>query len=80
MAEEDVLQLRSNFASALVKLGYAFLWQESVLTDAPWVFDPEVNVIGADLLPVVNSLANGLNNFEYYEQNFQVRKSYAILT
>lgn len=50
---------------------YAFLWdEESILP--PFVFDPEANEMGAELIPLVNSFGNRFNDFTYYEQNFQV--------
>ena len=59
--------------STAVKLLYAFVWQEEYLNpQPPFVLDPEANVLGAELIPIVNSFANRLNNFMYYEQNFQV--------
>ena len=66
------MQLVGNLASALVKLLYAFVWQEQTL-DIPFVFDPEANIRGNELIPVVNSFANMLNDFTLYEQNFQVK-------
>ena len=50
---------------------YAFLWDEESIIP-PFIFDPEANEIGAELIPLVNSFANRFNDFTYYEQNFQV--------
>ena len=60
-----------NLLSALVKLIYAFLWDEETIMP-PFISDPEANAVGADLIPVVNSFANRFNDFTYYEENFQV--------
>ena len=68
------MQLIGDLASALVKLLYAFVWQEQIL-DIPFVFDPEANIKGNELIPVVNAFANRLNDFTFYEENFQVGKS-----
>merc|ERR1712061_670723 len=54
----------------LEKLLYAFVWQEQIL-DIPFVFDPEANIKGNELIPVVNAFANRLNDFTFYEENFQ---------
>ena len=63
---------KSHFApSTLVKMIYAFLWDEESIIP-PFIFDPEANEIGAELIPRVNSFANRFNDFTYYEQNFQV--------
>lgn len=66
----EKVQLIGNFASTMVKLLYAFVWQEQTL-DIPFVFDPEANVRGNELIPVVNAFANRLNDFTFYEENFQ---------
>ena len=67
------MQLIGNLASALVKLLYAFVWQEHTL-DIPFVLEPEANIRGNELIPVVNAFANMLNDFSLYEQNFQVHQ------
>ena len=40
------------------------------------VFDPDTNARGAELIPVVNAFANGLNDFPIYDQNLQVSKDF----
>ena len=72
LTNAEKLQLDLDFDSALVKLIYAFIWQEWVITDNPMVFDPEVNVQGNALITTVNAFANSLNNFPIYDQNLQV--------
>ena len=57
--------------SAVGKLFYAFVWQEQIF-DIPFIQDPEANANGADMIATVNNFLNGINSFEYYEQNFQV--------
>jgi hypothetical protein len=64
------LQLKGNLASTLMKLVYAFLWQEEVF-GPPFLFEPEANIKGAELIPKVNAFANRLNTYTFYEQNFQ---------
>ena len=60
-----------NFLSSLIKLIYAFLWQEQRLTDNDIFLDPEVNGRGWELLPAVNAFANALNSFDYADAAFQ---------
>ena len=67
----EKLELQGNLLSTLVKLIYAFLWDEETILP-PFISDPEANAVGAALIPLVNSLANRFNDFTYYEQNFQV--------
>lgn len=64
-------QLELNFGGTLVKLLYAFLWQEYVLTGADIFLDPEVNTMGALLMPSVNALANWLTDFPVLDDNLQ---------
>ena len=65
-------ELRGNFESTLIKLLFAFLWQEQVITDAPIIFNETFNAWGAEMLSEVNAFANSLNTYEFYETNFQV--------
>ena len=59
----------------LIKFGYALIWQEQVLgfSNESVIFEPEYNVLGAELLPVVNEIANGLSSFPVYDENLIVR-------
>lgn len=59
----DNIQLELDTLATLMKLIYAFLWQEYVLTGSDIFLDPEVNVLGAAFMSTVNSLANYLNSF-----------------
>ena len=49
-----------------------YSFQEVELTDNDFFFRPEVNEVGAALLPIVNVLATQLNTFEYSSPNFQL--------
>lgn len=60
-----------NTISTLSKLIYAFVWQEQVLSDNPEILDPDFNALGWAYLPKLNTWANSLNTFEYFEQDFQ---------
>ena len=68
----QTVELETNFASAMVKLLYAFVWQEWVLTNNPAVFEPETNAMGNAAITTVNSFANSLNNWPIYDQDLQV--------
>ena len=68
----EVLHLKGDFLGALIKLIYAFVWQEWVITSDPRVFDPDVNAAGNAAIPAVNAFANSLNNFPIYDQDLQV--------
>ena len=75
LTSTEIMQLDSNFDSALIKLLYSFLWQEWAITDGGedsiWL-QPDVNEKGAEMLPKVNAFANVLNNFPEYDTNLQV--------
>ncbi|KAF2367512.1 hypothetical protein FHG87_001742, partial [Trinorchestia longiramus] len=60
-----------NTVGSTMKLVYAFLWQERVLTRSPLFLDPIVNYIGWELLPRVNSVANQFASFQYFDPHFQ---------
>merc|ERR1711935_233161 len=67
LPQDEFLRLEGNTYSTLIKLLYAFLWQEQALSgaDADIWFQPITNQIGTVVLPLVNNLANALNNFTY---------------
>lgn len=68
------IQLQNNLEAAGIKLLYAFLWQEWVVTNASITTDPEFNEQGAALIGPVNDLANQLSNFPVYDVGLAVRK------
>lgn len=59
----------------IIKFAYALIWQEEVFgfSNESVIFDPEYNILGAELLPVVNEIANGLSSFPVYDENLIVR-------
>jgi len=71
LPQEEFLILEGNVFSTLIKLVYAFLWQEEVLTQDDFWLQPSTNAIGTLVLPLVNNLANQLNNFTYSDSNMQ---------
>lgn len=54
----------------VLKLGYAFLWQEWVFPN-PLFLKPFTNRLGAYLMPAVNTLTNFLTGFKHAEQSIQ---------
>ena len=68
---DEKLHLQGNILSAAAKLLYACIWQEEFF-ETPFLFDPQANEIGAELVPIVNAFANQLNDFTFKDQNFQV--------
>ena len=69
----DKLNLLSKVQGTTIKFVYSFLWQEDIV-DAldSFIFQPIVNMIGNSGLSVVNTYANTLSNFQYFEDNFQI--------
>ncbi len=47
-----------------------------MITDNDNIFEPEVNEIGARLIPLVNSFANSLNSF-YNDYDVDLQASHA---
>eukprot|EP00462_Mataza_sp_D1_P019372 CAMPEP_0175127334 /NCGR_PEP_ID=MMETSP0087-20121206/4333_1 /TAXON_ID=136419 /ORGANISM="Unknown Unknown, Strain D1" /LENGTH=415 /DNA_ID=CAMNT_0016409309 /DNA_START=128 /DNA_END=1375 /DNA_ORIENTATION=- len=68
------LSLALAGTGTVTKLMYAFLWQENVF---PWPLfkKPEVNKIGAALMPWVNKFANFLTGFVHTDSDFQNAKN-----
>jgi len=69
LIEKPRLQL--NTLGTLMKLMYAFLWQEYVLTDADIFLDPEVNQLGFTFMVTVNQIANFLTSFPILDASLQ---------
>jgi hypothetical protein len=66
--------LAFKMTGVMVKLFYAFLWQEWVFTFGPegdLMYRPRVNELGAYLMPGVNTLANMLTGYVHTEPNVQ---------
>jgi hypothetical protein len=63
--------MQGNVASTLVKLLYAFVWQEQIF-DIPFILDEAANIQGAELIPTINEFANRFNSYTFYEQRLQV--------
>ncbi|KAF2365484.1 hypothetical protein FHG87_003768, partial [Trinorchestia longiramus] len=57
--------------TTVLKLIYAFLWQEEILTDNPLFLNETVNEIGYEYLPVVNTRLNEINSYDYFNLDFQ---------
>ncbi len=68
-AERD--RLWANFGSAVIKLLYAFIWQEWVVTDLDIIFTQRFNTLGNLLIPVINGFANTLNDYPMYDEDLQ---------
>ena len=55
---------------------FVFLSKEVELTDSDFFLRPEVNEIGAALLPVWNVLTTQLTTFEYSSSEFQLGQNF----
>jgi len=64
-------QFQLNTVGTLVKLIYAFLWQEYALTDAEIFLDPEVNQLGYTFMVSINKFADFLTDFPMLDAGLQ---------
>ena len=64
-------ELLENTAGTVVKLLYAFLWQEAVFDLGGANLTPEANAFGAALLPHVNNLGNNLTSWSLHVSDIQ---------
>jgi hypothetical protein len=71
LSEEEKSKLTGNVIGTLLKLGYAFLWQEQAVT-LPILLQPKINEIGTTLLPIVNNIATSFTTFEHSSPLFQL--------
>ena len=56
--------LLKNTVGTLIKLFYAFVWQEQFLYIGDVILTPDANTLGAILLPLINDLGNSLTSWE----------------
>ena len=56
--------LLKNTAGTVIKVMYAFVWQESILDLGDVILTPDVNTLGTILLPLINDLGNSLTSWE----------------
>ena len=71
LTSEEFLQLEANVFSTVIKLFYAFLWQEQVLTQDDTFLQPTTNALGTIFLPVINAAGNRLNDYSYSDELMQ---------
>ena len=71
LTSEEFLQLERNLFGTVIKLFYAFLWQEKALTQDDTFLQPSVNALGTFLLPLVNAVGNNLNDYTYSDDMMQ---------
>ena len=68
------VSLGFKMTGSMVKMLYAFLWQEWVLVFGPndqLMLRPRINKLGAALMPGVNAFANLLTGFTHTDDNVQ---------
>ena len=56
--------LIKNTVGTLIKLFYAFVWQEKILYIGDIILTPEANTLGAILLPLINDVGNSLTSWD----------------
>jgi len=64
-------QFELNTVGTLMKIIYAFLWQEYALTSNDLFLDPEVNILGAAAIVTINKLADSLEDFPTLDMALQ---------
>ena len=59
-----------KFAGTMIKLLYAFVWQEAIIPGA-YLENENLNRIGGEIIPAVNGLANALTGFPHSDGDLQ---------
>jgi len=73
---EERVKFGRNLVGTAVKLLYAFVWQEQVITNEI-VFKPQVNQIGALLQPMLNNfVTENIETFKYSNPDFGSGKNF----
>ena len=68
-------ELMESTAGTVIKLMYAFLWQEQIDLGGANL-TPEANAFGAALLPHINAYANNLTSWDHYVEDVQMGTGY----
>ena len=61
---DEKTKLLKNTAGTVIKVMYAFVWQESILDLGDVILTPDANTLGTILLPLINDLGNSLTSWE----------------
>ena len=69
-------ELMENTVATVIKLFYAFFWQEGVFDLGGANLTPEANAFGAALLPHVNEFANNLTTWSLWVPDVQAGSGY----
>jgi len=72
----DKISLAENTAGVMIKLVYAFIWQEDTFNLGDLILSPEANAFGAQLLPYINQLGNNLTTWDLQVTSVQDGKGY----
>jgi len=76
LSQFEKAQLIEDTVGTVLKLLFAFVWQEGTLDLGDIIFTPEANAMGAVLLPEVNSFANNLTSWDLYIEDLQDGSGY----
>jgi len=69
-------ELLESTTGTVLKLMFAFVWQEATLDLGDIILSPEANAFGAAMLPYVNSYANNLTSWDHYVEDIQAGGGY----
>jgi len=72
----DRLVLLQDTLATVVKLFYAFVWQEKVIDFNGSNLTPEANQLGAQFLPIINQYANNQTSWSLHVEDVQNGESY----
>ena len=65
------LQVLKKFIGPLIKLVYAFVWQENTFDLDDKIFRKDFNTLGFTMMPVVHKKANSFTGFVHYDKTLQ---------
>ena len=70
----DRWHLGMRGAGVLLKMMYAFLWQEEIIK-GPWIKDAGLNRLGGEAMPYVNMLGNAMTGYAHPDPTVQSCKN-----
>jgi len=71
LTDEQRSQLMGDFLGTMIKVGYGFVWQEQGRFRGFPITISLINQLGADLIPLINGIANNLVSFPVYDQDME---------
>jgi len=72
LTEQERSEILGDFAATMIKVAYAFVWQEQGNFNGGPLTGPVINALGAEFMSSINAFANQFISFPVYDQDLEV--------